>query len=229
MSESKTLPLQRPVPLSDSAADLIRKAIVEGDFMLGDPLTEAVLTRRLGISKTPIREALSQLKQESPVNTIAQRGTFVFALTVEDIHQLCNFRFVLESLALEWAMKHAARPLTETLSRICGDMRQAHERGEFKAYLSLDTEFHDAFFDHCRNSYLKSSYQLAGSKIATIRTHLSRGHLRTNLSLSEHEGIAAALAERSLDVAREVLRQQIFRGVEAYGELVERRRPGRTR
>lgn len=220
LTDTTSKVLQRPAALSEYAAGLIRKAIIEGDFGLGEALPETLLTQRLGISKTPIREALSQLSKEGLVVGFPQRGFFVFSLSRDDIRQLCTFRYAMETLALDMALVDARARLVADLTDICGAMRAAHEAGDFARYLELDTAFHDAFLARAGNRYVMASYQMAANKIATIRTHLSRGHLRTDLSLAEHEGILDALRDGQDRQARAILKQQIFRGVEVYEELI---------
>ncbi|WP_305985824.1 GntR family transcriptional regulator [Roseibium sp. MMSF_3544] len=216
--ESTTI--KRPAALSEGAADAIRKAIIEGEFGLGEALPEAQLTKRLGISKTPIREGLSLLSREGLVISFPQRGFFVFTLEREGVTQLCDFRHAMESLALDMALQHNRDHLIADLERIFAEMRTTHETGNFKRYLELDTAFHAAFFERAENPYVKAAYQMAASKVATIRTHLSRGHLRTDLSLSEHGAILQGLKDGQDRKARAVLKKQIYRGSEVYEELV---------
>lgn len=226
--------ITRPAALSESAADAIRNAIMEGAFGLGEALPESQLTRRLGISKTPIREALSLLAREGLVHGIPQRGFFVFTLDRQDISQLCAFRYALEKLALDMALANDRSKLVSDLSDICSQMEEAHDAGDFHSYQKLDTAFHAAFFDRAENGYVTAAYQLVASKVATIRTHLSRGHQRTNLSLTEHQDILKALEDGKDIEAQDVLRKQIFRGEEVYEELIVSSSPhrpddGRTR
>ncbi|MCV0426662.1 MAG: GntR family transcriptional regulator [Roseibium sp.] len=212
--------IKRPAALSEGAADAIRNAIIQGEFGLGEALPEVQLTRRLGISKTPIREGLSLLSREGLVTSFPQRGFFVFTLKRECVTQLCDFRHAMETLALDMALRHNRDRLIADLEAICAEMQTAHENGNFKRYLELDTAFHAAFFDRAENPYVKASYQMAASKVATIRTHLSRGHLRTDLSLAEHTDILHALKVGKDRKARAVLKKQIYRGEQVYEELV---------
>ncbi len=220
MNEFKSKALRRPIALADTAAGTIRRAIIEGEFALGDPLPETLLSKKLGISKTPIREALSLLKKEGLVVSISQRGSFVFTLTIDCIHQLCAYRYAIETLAIDMALAHAEDQLISDLGQVCENMEQAHSEGDFHAYLELDSAFHDAFFANSGNGYLKASYQAISSKIATIRTHLSRGHSRTDLSLKEHLKIYEHLRSGNVRSACSILKKQIFRGHEVYPELI---------
>jgi len=78
---TETLRLKRPQLLTDLACERIREAIVGGEFKLGEQMSEAQLAQRLGVSKTPVREALLRLKGDGLVEIHPQRGSFVFSLT----------------------------------------------------------------------------------------------------------------------------------------------------
>ncbi|QDG75398.1 GntR family transcriptional regulator [Labrenzia sp. PHM005] len=220
MSESISGAIKRPTALSDSAAEQIRKAIIEGDFDLGEALPEAKLTKSLGISKTPIREALSLLKKEGLVVTYPQRGAFVFSMTRDCIVQLCSFRYAMESVAMDMALDRARQQLLEDMADNLRDMLEVYDTADFKRFTALDTAFHDCLFHHAGNAYVSASYQMAASKVATLRTHLSQGNKRTDYVVEEHSAILEALKNNQTRKAKSVLRRHIFRGVEVYEELI---------
>lgn len=93
--------IERPKSLSETAAQYIRRAITKGQFGLGQPISESALTASLGISKTPVREALAQLKMEGLVNIFPQKGTFVFTLSEKEVMDICELRYTLEGTALK--------------------------------------------------------------------------------------------------------------------------------
>ena len=91
------LTIDRPRSLAATVADRLRQAIIDADLALGSELSEVGLATRLGVSRTPVREALTLLQQQGLVNIIPQRGTYVFFPTEQDIIDLCEYRIVLES------------------------------------------------------------------------------------------------------------------------------------
>lgn len=219
MQTAKAMQIERPKSLSELAAEQIRDAIVRGVFDLGSPLSEAELSKRLGISKTPIREALSALRLQGLVTVVPQRGAFVFSLSKDEIRQLCRYRYLLESNALDISIKGSPQDLSDSLTDICGEMVFAHGARDFDRYLELDAAFHDVFFLHSGNSFLHDAYRNVGDLISTLRTHLSRGPLRTEKSLAEHQCILELIQSGKLVKAKAVLKKQITRGERAYIEL----------
>ena len=87
--------IKRPDSLSKTAEEHIRKGIISGAFGLGESLQEAKLSSAMGISKTPIREALAALNLQGLVQIIPHRGAFVFTLSQQDVIQLCQYRLIL--------------------------------------------------------------------------------------------------------------------------------------
>ena len=216
----QTAKLERPKPLSEIAADYIRRAIIQGEYKLGENLTESALSEQMGISKTPIREALATLKREGFLQGISQKGTHVFTLTAEELLQLYDYRYTLEAAALDIAAKRDNKALCQRLESICAEMETARAPEHFNDYLRLDTEFHDAFFICSGNKYLHDGYSSVGDKIATLRTHLSRKPLRVEKSFAEHVEITRLIARDEPENAKAILREHIDRGQNAYDELL---------
>lgn len=211
--------IKRPDSLSKIAENHIRKSIVRGDFRLGESLQEARLSTAMGISKTPIREALAALKLQGLVKIIPQRGAFVFTLSQDAVVQLCQYRLILETAAMDQALSENPSALLDELEDIVAKMADAREADEFEQYLELDADFHDAFFTHSGNAYLQEGYQKVSDIVRTMRTHLSKRPERTAKSFEEHKAISALLREGKAKAAKTVLKRQITRG-RAYSDLV---------
>ena len=217
---TEILQIKRPDSLSKTAEDHIRKGIINGTFRLGEALPEVKLSNAMGISKTPIREALAALNLQGLVQIFPHRGAFVFSLAQEDVVQLCQYRLILESAALEQALDKACTILIDELSAIVSKMSEAREADAFEQYLELDAKFHDAFFRYCGNSYLQDGYQKVGDIVQTMRTHLSKRSDRTTKSFKEHQAITALLSEGKVKAAKNTLKRQITRGERSYSDLV---------
>ncbi len=219
MSLEKNLKIERPSALCDIAADHIREAIIRGEFHLGEALTETALTQFLGISKTPIREALASLKREGLLEGDPQKGVRVFTLSADQLNQLCLYRFTLETAAVDLALQKDPEGLIQGLSKICENMAAARHSGDFEGYLKLDRDFHDAFFEFSGNQFLQEGYQNVSHKCSTLRTYLSRAPVRIDKSYREHVEIMNLLSEGRYVDAKSVLGVQIDRGSNAIDEL----------
>jgi DNA-binding GntR family transcriptional regulator len=214
--------IERPKSLTAIVLARLRDAIVSGDLELGEPLSEQQLAARYGVSKTPIREALAQLRLEGLIRIVPHSKTFVFTLSAAEIAELCDFRMTLESTALRFAMERNHRKLAEALSQVVERMEVARKRGDVRTYLKEDTRFHDQIFAHCGNRYLWNSYAVFAGKIAALRTHLASKPSHTDLSFQEHCEMTALVARGDLKKVLRVLDRHIARTKNTYpSEVVD--------
>lgn len=204
----------------ESAVKRLRDAIVSGDFELGQPLSERQLAEMLEVSKTPVREALAQLRREGLVRILPQRGASVFTLSQREVVEICEVRQALEASALKAAMERNRRPFAEAINSIVARMAKARAQRDSKAYLNEDTAFHLSFFAHCGNGLMAQNYDLFIGKIAALRTHLAHKPHHTELSFREHEKMRDAVANGDVASALQILDVHISRTKETYSEGV---------
>lgn len=181
--------LERPRSLTDLAEERIRTLIVTGAFSLGEQLSESQLAARLGISKTPVREALLRLRVDGLIDIQAQRGTFVFSLAPEEVDEICRYRELVEVAALGLGMQASLKELVASLQENVAAMKRAHAAGDRKAIPVLDQSFHQAIVDHCANTYLKQAYLLVSSKISALRARLPEEDDRVDHCQENHAAI----------------------------------------
>src|SRR5215207_1589968 len=160
--------LIRPKSLTDLAHDSIRQLIVGGELAMGAQLSEATLAAQLGISKTPVREALLRLRVDGLIDIQPQRGTFVFSLTPRQVEEICTFREVIEVSAVKLAMEARRPRLVKALQANVREMALARKTRDWKAIRQLDEAFHEAIVDHCGNAYLMQAYRLIALKIGAL-------------------------------------------------------------
>jgi DNA-binding GntR family transcriptional regulator len=163
------LTLQRPQSLTDMADERLRAAIVDGELALGEQVSEAQLARRLGVSKTPVREALMRLAADGLVEVHPQRGTFVFRLDARQVGQLCRYRATIETAALREAMATSRLSLARELASRVKAMARAQRAKDARALATLDMEFHWQLLAHCDNPYLHAGYGVIRWQLLAMR------------------------------------------------------------
>ncbi|WP_051689752.1 GntR family transcriptional regulator [Pelobacter seleniigenes] len=198
--------LKRTQSLTERAYATLRKAIINADFMLGEPLSETLLAASLGISKSPVREALAQLKAEGLVTIIPQKGTFVFTLTPKELIDLIQMRYILESAALRLAFERCHAELVGRLRQTLQAMQRHLEHDEQDLYLQLDAVFHDVPFELCANDYLRDAHQrqIAG-KQAALRLRSARQPKHTEKTFAHHRRLVELLEQGGLEEALQLL------------------------
>jgi DNA-binding GntR family transcriptional regulator len=183
--------LERAPSLTDRAADEIRARIVQGVFRLGEPLSEITLANDLGVSKTPVREALLELKRQGLVEVHPQRGTFVFDMNAKDVDKLSEQRAILEIAALRLASAHNAVKLQARWEEIVGDMDVALQAKDAVRYRTLDGDFHLAMFVLSDNPFLLEAYKLIAFRVQALRNRLSLDSALNKRSFKDHVELTA--------------------------------------
>ena len=215
------LTVELPKSLSTLVEERLRDAIVNAELAFGQPLTEDAIGASLGVSRTPMREALTRLEQQGLVVIVPKKGTFVFQPTLEDVEQLASFRLMLETGAVERCLDGAAEATLAEMRAACAAMAAARRDGDAKAYARADTAFHAAFFAHCGNAHLAHAYRTISGRVAALRAHLSVPHReQQDLSFGEHQAMIDAFAARELPALAELLRRHILRALGAYAEAL---------
>ncbi len=217
------LQIDLPKSLSAIVEERIRDAIVNAELAFGQALPEDGVGLSMGVSRTPMREALARLQMQGLVVIVPKKGTFVFKPTLADAEQLASFRLVLELEAVRRSLTFAAEATLADLRAATQDMRQARTEEDGKAYARADTRFHEAFFAHCNNSYLANAYHSISGRVAALRAHLSAGQENEQVtSFEEHLQIIESFEAGHIDKIVTTLSSHILRAATAYETALRR-------
>jgi DNA-binding GntR family transcriptional regulator len=203
------LPRIQSLHLKDEAYRLIKDAITTLQFRPGDPVIEGDLARRLGISKTPVRNALVRLEQEGLVQTLPFRGTFVSEVSIRDVQELYEVRAALEEVAIRRVMTGLEDAdlaiLRSALSQTRALLREGHLEESFEAI----REFHEALVGLSGNHWLIEMYAGLADHLARVRNIC--GHIpgRVEKSSEEHARILRALESGDQGEAVTALRDHL--------------------
>lgn len=198
--------------LTARVTEQIREAIQNGEFKLGEGLSELKLAAALGVSRTPVREAFNALQLQGLIDIRPQSGSFVFMPTEENVGALCEFRRVMEVTALRLCFEYRREDALQQMRAASDAMELAKQTGDRLAISHADTDFHQAIMNHSNNPYLIEAYKLVSGRVATLRTHNLVGlDTLLNKSISEHRLIIAALSAGKLDRAETILDEHISR------------------
>jgi len=204
--------------LADRAYFEIRELIVTLELPPGSSIKEQELTDRLGIGRTPVREALRRLAQEQLVEVYPRRGMVVTTVDVRDLARLCEVRVALEP---EAAMLAAERATHDDLDEIEGLLLElnAERRRDERALISLDQRIHRAIYRATHNQFLAETLE-------EYYTHALRiwmlGLARTELgaAVHEHGELLAAILRGNGSRARELMRRHIQAFEEAMRDVL---------
>jgi DNA-binding GntR family transcriptional regulator len=199
--------------LRDGVADALRQAIISGRWSPNSRLHEARIAQQLGVSRAPVREALSQLEEEGLVRSEPNRGTFVTELSIQDIEEIQSLREVLECFALRRAADKLMGPGLADLERMLADQVSAADAGDRLGLLEKDMELHRHIcFTSGHNHLFKLWTRLANQTRRFMFVNFqvleqTQGDLR--LVVEGHVAIVQALRDRDVEAAEQALRQHL--------------------
>jgi DNA-binding GntR family transcriptional regulator len=212
--------LERPESLGDRVYATLRETLRAGQLPAGQPLQEAALAARLGVSRTPVREALARLASDGLL-TAEGRSFILPALSVEDIEDIYALRFLLEPEALRLvAASKPDRKRLAPLRKALEDMAAAHEAGDGAAFMDANYRYRDSWTALVPNSRLVRAIQLYADHVrylraftlddAAVRAVVLKGLKQLAAALAAGDGEAAAQAMRAhLDNAKQILLDKI--------------------
>jgi DNA-binding GntR family transcriptional regulator len=215
------LAVARGPSLTEQAAAYIRARIVHGNLQCGEPLSELALAQELGVSKTPVREALLELKRQGLVEIHPQRGTFVFEMSPDQVVQLAEVRSILELAALRLAMDRNRDALGRRWSEIVAAMGVAMGNGDTEDYRILDGAFHQAIFDVTGNQFLCETFTVVAFRIQALRNRLSLDPDLNITSYDEHKRLTKYVERDEGDEAIKLLAWHIEWTRERYIKLLQ--------
>ncbi len=154
--------------LREQVVEQIRTAIIEGRLKPNDHIVEQDLTDQLGVSRTPVREALILLEREGLVVSVPNRGSFVRVFREEDVTAIFSMRITLESFAAELMYEKLIPSDYDYLYGLIEQQRQAIERGDFKAVRSTDMLFHQYLIEKADHPLLLRSWEELVAQIAAV-------------------------------------------------------------
>jgi DNA-binding GntR family transcriptional regulator len=182
--------------LHQDATDRLRDMIVQGDLAPGVKLNERVLCERLGVSRTPLREALKTLASEGLVALHPNRGASVTPLTLATVRERFEVMGALEALAGDLACRHATDAQVAEIRALHFQMLAAHARGDLAEYFRHNQSIHFAIVAAGGNATLAATYRHLNANVRRARYMANLARERWDKAVREHEDMLAALAAR---------------------------------
>ena len=192
--------------LRDTAYTRLRDAIVAGTLAPGEELHDGELCSWLGLSRTPVRDALSRLKDERLIEMAPQRYTRVTKLALADVRETVPILAVLHALAVELAVPRlpgAALPLLQSANEAFVTALRARDA---PAAYAADDRFHEVFVAACGNAEIGRSVERLTPRLHRLE-HLCRGVLPGRRSVAQHQAITSRAATRDAAAAASATRE----------------------
>jgi DNA-binding GntR family transcriptional regulator len=196
----------RSVSLREQVVDQIRTAIIEGRLKPNDHVVEQVLTQQLGVSRTPVREALILLEREGLLVASRNRGSFVRVFTQEDVVNIFSMRTTLENFAGELIIHNLTPADHDHLDATIERQRHFIEQGDYKNVRSTDMAFHRFLIERSEHPLLSRSWAELVAQIAALLYVRAEAipDYDEYLAIRDHQAIVTAYRQRDLEALRAV-------------------------
>ncbi|MBR4015595.1 MAG: GntR family transcriptional regulator [Anaerotignum sp.] len=185
------------LPLRDVVFNTLRDAILTGKLAPGERLMENQLAEKLGVSRTPVREALRMLELENLVQLVPRKGAQVLDMSEKDIINILEIRSALESLATSLACQKMKEDKIQELRNLLVDFEKAVAENDVERFVDIDEEFHDLIFEATENDKLIQifrnlrvqlyRYRMAQAKNDTSMATVVAHHRRLLRAIETHD------------------------------------------
>lgn len=197
------------LPLRDVVFNTLRQAILKGELEPGERLMEIQLAERLGVSRTPIREAIRKLELEGLVLMIPRKGAEVAKISEKSLRDVLEVRRSLEELAIELACARMTEEDIDALNHAQNDFRVAVKQGDAMTIAESDEHFHDIIYNGTGNTRLVQILNNLREQMYRYRLEYIKDEDKRQILLVEHDQIFKAIRDRHVAEAKAAAREHI--------------------
>ncbi|MBS3975731.1 MAG: GntR family transcriptional regulator [Syntrophomonadaceae bacterium] len=188
-------------PLREIVFEALREAIMSGRLRPGERMMEVQLAEELGVSRTPVREAIRKLELEGFAVMIPRKGAYVSDLSIKDIADVFEIRGALEALASGLAAERISPGEMEELERLLVQVSECAEDQDLDRLVDIDTQFHAVLYRASRNDRLAQMINTLWEQVQRFRRTTMGSPGRMRETLEEHRKIVDAIADRNVNLA----------------------------
>lgn len=229
MEERRLLPIKLDSyqPLREVVCETLRNAIVAGTLKPGERLMEIQVAEELGVSRTPVREAIRKLELEGFVVMIPRRGTYVSDLSIKDVNEVYEVRTALDVLAAGLAVERITEEELEEMERLLVVFGECIEANDLDKIVEADSKFHDILYKATRNERLIGIVNNLREQLTRFRSLSMSYPGRLKDMLEEHTRLVEALGQRNASAARKLANDHMANAEQTLLKtMLERRQHG---
>ena len=209
MTSDFTVHMDEYLPLRDVVFNTLRQAILKGELKSGERLMEIALAQKLGVSRTPIREAMRKLELEGLVVMIPRRGAQVANITEKDLNDVLEVRIALENMATEKACTRMTEEEMGKLWLAAKEFERMISDGNLVRLAEADVAFHEIIYRASDNKRLNQVLNNLREQMYRYRVEYLKEEETRNLLVKEHEELTRAIRARDVAKAQEISFQHL--------------------
>ena len=216
MSDKLKVNMNEYLPLRDVVFNTLRQAIITGEFAPGERLMEIALANRLGVSRTPVREAIRKLELEGLVKIIPNKGAYVTGITPKDVHDIYMIRSMLEGMCARWATEHITPEQIEQLEEIVllSEFHLKKDKDKVVQVSDLDGKFHHVLYEASNSRIMEHTLSDFHKYVKMARMLSVGAKNRAEKSIEEHKAILEAIKKGDADEAERLANLHIMHVME---------------
>ena len=220
MADNLTLNMNAYLPLRDVVFNTLREAILKGELKPGERLMELQLAAKLGVSRTPIREAIRMLEQEGLAVTVPRKGAEVAKMTEKDMEDVLQIREALDELAAERACEKISEDELEELRHTMHEFEEYTKSGNLKMIAEADVRFHDIIYRATGNVRLMNLMSNLREQMYRYRVEYLKDEKNYPILIKEHSDIVDGLSEKSRDRVTAAMHRHVMNQAAAVKEII---------
>lgn len=191
------------LPLRDVVFNTLRQAILKGELKPGERLMEIALSNRLGVSRTPVREAIRMLELEGLVTMIPRKGAQVAQISEQDLDDVLEVRLGLEELAVKFACERITPEEMTELRKAVEEFDRLRDTDELSALAEADMKVHEAIYNATHNRRLIQLLNNIREQMYRYRIEYLKDKEQRKTLAEEHYALLKSLEQRDVETARE--------------------------
>lgn len=207
------------VSLANQVFNQLERSILNGTYKPGEVISEKRLSQELGVSRTPIREAIARLSEEDLIKD-SPSGNVVVGITPKDVSDAYEVKRRVEILATRWAAKNISEDQLDQLKEIVEKQEFYAQKNETEKLRDLDTDFHDLIYEASGSAVLKRILTPLHHKMYRYRKASLELHDRMDDSVGEHRQIYEAIAQRDEDRVEDLMMIHIDKAYRQMEQLI---------
>ena len=220
MSEDLQLDMDSYLPLRDVVFNTLRNAILRGDLKPGERLMEMHLANKLGVSRTPIREAIRMLEQEGLAVTIPRKGAQVAKMTEKDLQDVLEIRDSLDELAVSSACAHITAEQLQELRETVKEFELAIRSKDVRRMVEADEAFHNVIYQAAQNPKLENIVKNLREQMYRYRYEYIKDHTNYAQLVREHAAIIEGFEKQDVAYVRETMHNHLANQIEAVRAVI---------
>ena len=210
------------LPLRDVVFNTLRKAILRGELKPGERLMEIQLANKLGVSRTPIREAIRKLELEGLVLMIPRKGAEVAQITEKNMQDVLEVRKALEELSVQLACERITPEQVEEMKMAAEDFRKVLKSGDVTKIAEADVKFHDIIFAATNNQSLITLLNNLREQMYRFRVEYLKQKECYPQLLEEHDKLIALISGGEVEEACELMGCHIDNQASTVSDVIRR-------